>query len=66
LTDFYDATIAGSFGELIQVVMAAEAVVLDCVDMDLPATVNCTVEEVIPPQWGESTLTYRKPLYTVG
>jgi hypothetical protein len=46
--------------------MAAEAVVLDCVDMDLPATVNCTVEEVIPPQWGESTLTYRKPLYTVG
>jgi len=65
LADFYNVNITGSFGELIQTVLSLEADTLDCIGKDEPKNVNCTVEEIVPLQWGESLLTNAKPLYPV-
>jgi len=54
LDNFYDVNIAGSFGSVMQDQMAATANILNCIGKDTPKTVNCTVEEIVPAQWGES------------
>jgi len=65
LADFYNVNITNSFGSLIQTVLSLEANILDCVGKDEPKNVNCTVEEIVPVQWGESYLTNSKPLYPI-
>jgi hypothetical protein len=44
-------------------VMAKQGQILNCASKDITNNVNCTNAEIIPPQWGESKLTYQVPMF---